>query len=66
MQKRNFKSVKLTTNLGEESLPAKINTPLFSWVIMGNTMKNAADAMEGQGELKISLTKAVQIYEAFN
>ena len=57
MQKRIPKSVKLTTNLGEESLPAKINTPLFSWVIE-NIMKNAADAMEGQGELKISLTKS--------
>ena len=47
MQKRIPKSVKLTTNLGEESLPAKINTPLFSWVIE-NIMKNAA-GMEERG-----------------
>ena len=57
MQKRIPKSVKLTTDIGEESVIAKINTPLFSWVIE-NIMKNAADAMEGDGELKISLSKS--------
>ena len=57
MQKRIPKSVKLTTDIGEESVIAKINTPLFSWVIE-NIMKNAADAMGGEGELKISLSKS--------
>ena len=56
MQKRIPKSVKLTTDIGEESLIAKINSPLFSWDIE-KIMKNAADAMGGEGELKISLTK---------
>lgn len=56
MQKRIPKTVLLTTDLGTKSIFAEINTPLFSWVVE-NLMKNAADAMNGSGELKISLVK---------
>ena len=37
-------------------LNASINSPLFSWVIE-NIIKNAADAMEGKGEIYLSLEK---------
>jgi signal transduction histidine kinase len=53
MQKRIPKSVEITTSLGSEPIITRINSPLFSWVIE-NIMKNAADAMDGNGKLKIS------------
>ena len=37
----------------------KINIPLFEWVIE-NICKNAVDAMDGQGEIKIDLIDATQ------
>ena len=39
---------------GENVIPAMINGPLFDWVIE-NLLKNALDAMEGKGIIRISI-----------
>src|SRR6476620_2904165 len=39
---------------GEKEVPAMISPPLFDWV-MENLLKNALDAMEGQGRLTIKI-----------
>ena len=39
---------------GLENIPAKISAPLFDWVIE-NLLKNALDAMEGKGSIKIDI-----------
>jgi len=45
------KKISLTTNLGSES-NVQHNGPLVSWVLE-NMIKNAADALEGEGEIRI-------------
>ena len=40
----------------ETAITAKINAPLFDWVIE-NLLKNALDAMEGKGSISISIKK---------
>lgn len=49
-------SFSIETN-GMENVPAKISTPLFDWVIE-NLLKNALDAMEGKGAIKVHIQKA--------
>ncbi|HSZ25292.1 MAG TPA: HAMP domain-containing sensor histidine kinase, partial [Cytophagaceae bacterium] len=39
---------------GEKNIEAKINGPLFDWVIE-NLLKNALDAMEGKGKINITI-----------
>lgn len=39
---------------GKEIIPAKISAPLFDWVIE-NLLKNALDAMEGRGNIKVDI-----------
>ena len=39
---------------GEQEIPAMINGPLFDWVIE-NLLKNALDAMEGKGSIRINI-----------
>jgi signal transduction histidine kinase len=39
---------------GSEQIPVKISAPLFDWVIE-NLLKNALDAMEGKGSIKIDI-----------
>ena len=39
---------------GLENIPVKISAPLFDWVIE-NLLKNALDAMEGRGSIKIDI-----------
>jgi signal transduction histidine kinase len=39
---------------GREDIPVKISAPLFDWVIE-NLLKNALDAMEGKGNIKIDI-----------
>lgn len=48
-------SSKVDVHILEEAVPvmAKINTPLFEWVIE-NLVKNAVDAMEAEGKIHIS------------
>jgi signal transduction histidine kinase len=43
-------------SFGETFIPAKINAPLFDWVIE-NLLKNALDAMDGKGAISIALKK---------
>lgn len=39
---------------GSEIIPVKISAPLFDWVIE-NLLKNALDAMEGKGAIKVNI-----------
>jgi signal transduction histidine kinase len=39
---------------GSEKIPVKISAPLFDWVIE-NLLKNALDAMEGKGAIKVDI-----------
>jgi K+-sensing histidine kinase KdpD len=41
-------------NFGENNITAKINAPLFDWVIE-NLLKNALDAMEGKGNINLTI-----------
>lgn len=43
-------------SFGETAIMAKINAPLFDWVIE-NLLKNALDAMEGKGVISIIIKK---------
>jgi len=54
MQKRSPSkvSIRLTTN--EKEIPVNISGPLFDWVIE-NLIRNALDAMDGVGEIKIEV-----------
>jgi signal transduction histidine kinase len=48
---------------GSNNIPVKISAPLFDWVIE-NLLKNALDAMEGKGSIKVDIVegdKAVTI-----
>ena len=56
MEKRIPKTVELTTEFKTEKLLANINAPLFSWVIE-NIIKNAADAMDGNGRIVLTAEK---------
>ncbi|MHA4846593.1 sensor histidine kinase [Flavitalea antarctica] len=55
IRKRAPGKVKFTVdNHGANVLIARISPPLFDWVIE-NLLKNALDAMEGKGEIKVDL-----------
>ncbi len=54
MQRRIPKTVNVFVNCPKETIEAKINPPLFSWVLE-NVLKNAADAMGGKGNIELSL-----------
>jgi signal transduction histidine kinase len=43
-------------SFGETVIRAKMNAPLFDWVIE-NLLKNALDAMEGKGTINVSIKK---------
>lgn len=53
MSSRISSRVKLRTDLCSGSLDVRLSEPLIEWV-MENLMKNAVDAMEGTGSLKIT------------
>ncbi len=58
IRKRAPGSVKFSLDThGAAIIPAKISAPLFDWVIE-NLLKNALDAMEGKGSIKISIQEA--------
>ena len=48
--------VNFSIEKSEENIMANISAPLFDWVIE-NLLKNALDAMEGHGEIKININK---------
>lgn len=57
MSSRISSRVKLTTNLCSGPLDVRLSEPLIEWV-MENLMKNAVDAMEGTGSLRITTIAA--------
>ncbi len=57
LQGRISTKVKFSVQALPQDIRAKINKPLFDWVIE-NICKNAVDAMEGQGIIDISIKKA--------
>lgn len=54
MRKRAPGKVNFSINTNEKEILARISPPLFDWVIE-NLLKNSLDAMEGTGEIKISI-----------
>ena len=57
IKRRSTEKVSFTVNsFGEKIIVAKINAPLFDWVIE-NLLKNALDAMEGKGAINITIKK---------
>ncbi|MDR1644582.1 MAG: HAMP domain-containing histidine kinase [Tannerellaceae bacterium] len=54
MSTRISSKVKICSSLPEEPVLALMNESLFSWVIE-NLMKNAVDAMEGQGTITVQM-----------
>lgn len=54
MSTRISSKVKIHLNLPDYAVPVLMNSSLFAWVIE-NLTKNAVDAMEGQGEITVSL-----------
>ena len=60
MKLRTSKNVLFTLNPdAEKTFFAKLNVPLFEWVIE-NLIRNAVDAMNGNGEIKITLYDQMQ------
>jgi len=55
IKKRSPDRISFTVNTyGHDKIPARISAPLFDWVIE-NLLKNALDAMEGKGSIKIDI-----------
>ncbi|HCY89459.1 MAG TPA: sensor histidine kinase [Chitinophagaceae bacterium] len=53
MKRRSTDKVSFTlTHSGDDDVIAMINPPLFDWVVE-NLLKNALDAMDGQGHIKV-------------
>lgn len=56
MDRRTSKNVTMIKDMTEETIMVNINPQLFEWVIE-NLCKNAVDAMEGKGEIRIHVEK---------
>lgn len=54
LRTRASRQVNIQLLLSQEELQAQINPPLFNWVIE-NLVKNALDAMEGRGQITITV-----------
>ena len=59
MQLRAPKKVKIELHVTEEDIPVNISGPLFDWV-MENLIRNALDAMAGQGRIDLYVTNSSQ------
>ena len=60
MQTRTSKNVTFTINVdNQKEITAQLNVPLFEWVIE-NLIRNAVDAMNGNGSITISITDQTQ------
>jgi signal transduction histidine kinase len=59
MQKRAPKKVVITLRHKENEVPVNISGPLFDWV-MENLIRNALDAMAGEGKIDITITNTPQ------
>ncbi|CAM1343820.1 sensor histidine kinase [Tenacibaculum amylolyticum] len=55
LQTRSSKQVIFSFNTVAETIPVKLNTELYGWVIE-NLIKNAIDAMQGKGAIDVTLT----------
>ncbi|KAA6302046.1 MAG: Sensor protein ZraS [Candidatus Ordinivivax streblomastigis] len=56
MEKRISSKVSISTDVPQEPIIILMNESLFSWTIE-NLIKNAVDAMDGQGEIHISIAR---------
>ncbi len=54
IRKRAPQKVIFTMKTTEQEVPAMISPPLFDWVVE-NLLKNALDAMEGKGEITVTI-----------
>ena len=54
IKRRSSKKVNFTFNHGNENILVKINPVLFNWVVE-NVLKNALDAIDGLGNIKIEV-----------
>jgi signal transduction histidine kinase len=54
MRKRSPKNVTINLITKDDDVPIMLNGPLFDWVIE-NLIRNALDAMEGKGQIKIEV-----------
>jgi len=59
MQKRAPQKIAITLHKTETDVPVNISGPLFDWV-MENLIRNALDAMGGQGKIDITVTDTPQ------
>ena len=59
MQRRSPQKVNITLHKSEADIPVNISGPLFDWV-MENLIRNALDAMAGQGRIDITVTNTPQ------
>lgn len=59
MQKRAPQKVVITLKSKDADVPVNISGPLFDWV-MENLIRNALDAMAGQGKIDITVTNTPQ------
>lgn len=59
MQKRSPKKVVISLHLKEGDVPVNISGPLFDWV-MENLIRNALDAMGGEGKIDVTVTNTPQ------
>ncbi len=59
MQKRSPMKVQISLNTVTEEVPVNISGPLFDWV-MENLIRNALDAMGGQGSININVINQPQ------
>lgn len=59
LKKRTSKNVAYHLNLPNEQLHAELSQPLFEWVIE-NICKNAVDAMDGKGEIRVTLSSLTE------
>lgn len=63
--RRTSSRVHITVNLPKEPVEAKLNAPLFEWVIE-NLCKNAIDAMQGIGSLSLTVLPHATTHHGHN
>jgi two-component sensor histidine kinase len=59
MQKRSPKKVNITLHAPDAEVPVNISGPLLDWV-MENLIRNALDAMAGEGKIDVAVTNTPQ------
>lgn len=59
MQKRSPAKVNISLKTNDDDVPVNISGPLFDWVIE-NLMRNALDAMDGKGEIRLLVQNTPQ------